>query len=63
MNQVFVSDCRRRLSGGLLEDNWLFYMEFTIANAARSQFDYDRDKQRLTESPIDGMMVIEGRGR
>ena len=63
MKQAFLSGCGGSYSGGLFEDNWQFYKKVTIANAARSQFDFDRYGKLPVESPIIGVRVIKGRGR
>ena len=62
MKQAFASGCGKSFSVSRFRRNWLFYKEVTITNAVRSQFDVERYKQRLTESPTIGMKVIEGRG-
>ena len=63
MKEAFAIGWGRRLSGGFLEDNWHFYMEVTITNAARSQFDYERYGKLPEENLTIGMWVIEGRRR
>jgi hypothetical protein len=63
MKQAFASGCGRSFSESRFLRNCFFYKGVTITNAVRSQFDVERDKQRLTESPKIGMRVIEGRGR
>ena len=63
MRQAFLTGCGQKFFMQTVMRNWLFYKEVTITNAVRSQFDVERDKQRLTESPTIGMRVIEGRGR
>ena len=63
MKQAFVNGYGRSFLVGRFRRNWLFYKGVTITNAVRSQFDYERYEQRLTESPTIGTIVIEGRGR
>ena len=63
MREAFGIGWRMSFSVGQFRGKRPFYKEFTITNALRSQFDFERYEQRLTESPTIGTIVIEGRGR
>jgi len=63
MKDAFLSGCGRSFSDGRFRRNWFFYKEVTIANALRSQFDFERYEKLSEECPRIGMRVIKGRVR
>jgi len=62
MKEAFIIGCGMSFSVGRFRRNWLFYMEVTITNAVRSQFDYEGYEKLPEECPRSGIRVIEGRG-
>jgi hypothetical protein len=57
MRDVIATGYGRSFSVRQLEDNWQFYKEITITNAARSQFDYDRFEKLPEENPTIGILL------
>ena len=63
MTQAFITGWGKSFSVGRFRRNFPFYREFTITNAVRSQFDYERYEKLPEKKPTISVKVIEGRER